>query len=227
MKRFLPLLCICVALSGCGSSAEPDKAQSAGTNSSTTDSTSAPITSLEKIDMSKWQYNADDNVYYQLNIPYCETPADENYDTLAVIVPAAYLNGEANEDGTYTCTLNIENSINGYTCETAPFVLPVETPGYAAQSEMTEYTSQKDYTDSGFVYVHIGCRGRDAGAPSGVTDMKAGIRYIRYNQSIIPGNTDRIFSFGMSGGGAQSSLLGSTGDSPLYEPYLGSIGAVS
>lgn len=76
------------------------------------------------------------------------------------------------------------------------------------------------YTDAGFVYVYAGCRGRDSGAPAGVTDLKAAIRYVRYTSDRIPGNTDRIFSFGMSGGGAQSALLGATGDSDLYTPYL-------
>ena len=38
--------------------------------------------------------------------------------------------------------------------------------------------------------------------------------------------TDRIFTFGMSGGGAQSTLLGVTGDSVLYNDYLEAIGAV-
>lgn len=37
---------------------------------------------------------------------------------------------------------------------------------------------------------------------------------------------DRIFTFGMSGGGAQSALVGATGDSELYAPYLEAIGAV-
>ncbi|MDY6307009.1 MAG: hypothetical protein SPL71_02975 [Oribacterium sp.] len=71
------------------------------------------------------------------------------------------------------------------------------------------------------------CRGRDAGAPAGVTDLKAAIRYIRYNSGNIAGNTDAIFSFGMSGGGAQSALLGVTGDSALYDDYLEAIGAVT
>lgn len=189
----------------------------------------AAETDLDKIDMSKWQYNADDDVYYQLGIPYCENPADENYDTLAVIVPAAYMIGTQNDDGTFTCIVNSGIEVNGYTAETAPFVVPVDTPGYAAQAEMSEYTSQKAFTDAGFVYVHIGCRGRDAGAPAGIVDLKAGIRYIRYNnkdEEVIPGDPERIFSFGMSGGGAQSALLGATGDSGLYEPYLESIGAV-
>ncbi len=40
--------------------------------------------SLEKIDMTKWQYNADDDVYYQTGISYCASPADEAYETLAL-----------------------------------------------------------------------------------------------------------------------------------------------
>jgi hypothetical protein len=91
---------------------------------------------------------------------------------------------------------------------------------------MTEYSSASDYTSAGFIYVHAGCRGRDAGAPAGVTDLKAAIRYIRYNAGNIAGDMDRIFTFGMSGGGAQSVLVGVTGDSDLYDDYLNAIGAV-
>ncbi|MGN1098448.1 MAG: subtype A tannase, partial [Clostridia bacterium] len=62
--------------------------------------------------------------------------------------------------------------------------------------------------------------------PAGVTDLKAAVRYVRYNSGIIPGSTEHIFTFGMSGGGAQSALMGATGDSELYTPYLEAIGAV-
>ena len=65
--------------------------------------------------------------------------------------------------------------------------------------------------------MEAGCRGRDAGAPAGVTDLKAAIRYLRYHGDELPGDTEQIFSFGMSGGGAQSALLGATGDSPLLD----------
>ena len=69
----------------------------------------------------------------------------------------------------------------------------------------TDYvTDSVSYTSAGFIYVAAGCRGRDAGAPAGVTDLKAAIRYIRYNDGVIPGDVDRIFSFGMSGGGARA-----------------------
>lgn len=105
-------------------------------------------------------------------------------------------------------------------------VFPINTPGYAAQKELNGYTDITDYTNAGFIYVHVGAQGRDASAPAGVTDFKAGIRYIRYNQGAIPGNTDAIFTFGMSGGGAQSAVLGASGDNALYDPYLDQIGAV-
>ena len=214
-KQMICLLMICaVLLSGC----------SAGPNSADTQKE----TEVSKVDMTKWQYNAENDVYWQVGIVYCSSPADKNYENLGIYVPGAYMTGTANSDGTYTCEINPSGTVGGFTSETAPIVIPVDTPGYAAMAAPTEYTSSTaSYTSAGFIYVHAGCRGRDAGAPAGVTDLKAAIRYIRYTKDTIPGSTDRIFTFGMSGGGAQSALLGATGDSELYTPYLDAIGAVS
>lgn len=184
------------------------------------------VTSLSKIDMSKWLYNSDDNVYYQTGIQYCEKPEDTSYETLAIFVPGDYFSAIDNGNGTYTCEINSNGTVNGYTAETAPVVMPIETPGYSAQAALTDYVSLTEYMDAGFVYVHAGCRGREAGAPAGVTDIKAAIRYLRYTNDTTPGDAEKIFVFGMSGGGAQSALVGATGDSELYEPYLKQIGAV-
>ncbi|MCM1167712.1 MAG: tannase [Lachnospiraceae bacterium] len=185
-------------------------------------------TNLDKIDMTKWQYNAENDVYWQCGIVYCETPADEKYENLGIYVPGAYMSATENGDGTYACEVNAAGTVNGFTAETAPIVIPVETPGYSAMSAPTGYSSNTaDYTNAGFVYLYAGCRGRDAGAPAGVADLKAAIRYFRYTSDILPGDTEKIFSFGMSGGGAQSALLGATGDSELYTSYLEQIGAVS
>lgn len=179
------------------------------------------------VDMSKWQYNADDGVYWQVGIVYCASPVDPAYETLGIFVPEAYMDGVDNGDGTYTCIVNSTGEQNGYTAATAPIVMPVETPGYAAMAAPTGYVSGVvSYTDAGFVYLYAGCRGRDAGAPAGVTDLKAAIRFYRSAAQLLPGDTGRIFTFGMSGGGAQSALLGASGDSALYAPYLAAIGAV-
>lgn len=184
-------------------------------------------TSLSTIDSTGWHYNAEDNVYYQIGIQYCAKPADPNYETLAVFVPGAYMTAEDNGDGTYTCSINDTATVGAYTAATAPIVMPINTPGYSAMAALTSYSSFTEYTDEGFVYVHAGCRGRDAGAPAGVTDLKAAVRYLRYTDDTIPGDVESIFTFGMSGGGAQSALMGSTGDSALYDAYLEEIGAIS
>lgn len=208
---------VCLMAAGCASGS--------GTTDADTQKTTAS-TGLSKLDMTQWQYNADDDVYYQLGIVYCETPADESYEQLAVFVPGAYMSATDNGDGTYTCELDTGASLNGYTADTAPIVMPINTPGYSAQSALTAYTSVTDYTSQGFVYVHAGCRGRDEGAPAGVTDLKAAIRYVRYCDDVIAGDAESIFVFGMSGGGAQAAIVGATGDSALYDPYLEAIGAV-
>lgn len=188
----------------------------------------AAVTGLSRIDSGKWNYNEEDNVYWQVGISYCENPASEEYETLGIFVPGDYMTASDNGDGTYTCEIDAGAAAGAYTAETAPIVIPVDTPGYSAMAAPADYVDEAaEYTDAGFIYVKAGCRGRDAGAPAGVTDLKAAIRYIRYNEGNIPGSTERIFSFGMSGGGAQSALLGATGDSELYAPYLEAIGAVS
>ncbi len=182
---------------------------------------------LSKIDMSAWNYNAEDDVYYQLNIQYVANPADAAYENLGIFVPAAYFNAADNGDGSYTLTINKNGKIGDFSVENAAFVMPIQTPGYSACDAPSAYTSAvKEFTDAGLIFIYAGARGREHGLPAGVTDFKAAIRYIRYNKDLLPGNTENYFTYGMSGGGAQSALLGATGDAPEYEKYLQSIGAV-
>lgn len=192
------------------------------------------------INNSKWNYDKNNNVYWQSGLWYCKKPQAYDYETLSIYVPGDYFNGIENGDGTYTCEINNENTVSGYTADTAPIVFPVNTPGYSAMMAKTEYESRqsKDYTDAGFIYVYAGMRGRqngenadgstyEGGAPWGVTDLKAAVKYYRYNSDALPGDTDAIFTFGHSGGGAQSSIMGATGDDESYLPYLNAIGAVN
>ena len=227
-RRIGLFLAAALVLSGCSNGAAGNGSTAALTEAETERAGETAVTSLPQIDSTKWQYNSDDKVYWQTGISYCENPADEDYETLGIFVPAAYMNAKENGDGTFTCEINSHATVQGYTADSAPIVIPVNTPGYSAMAAPTDYvTDSASYTNAGFIYVAAGCRGRDAGAPAGVTDLKAAIRYIRYNDGVIPGDVDRVFSFGMSGGGAQSALLGATGDSREYEPYLTAIGAVS
>ncbi len=176
----------------------------------------------------EWSYDKSSDTYYVVGIVYCSNPADKSYEQMGIYVPGAYMKASANSNGTYTCSVNSEATLNGFTAASAPVVIPVNTPGYKAMSPPTGFSSGvTSYTEKGFVYLYAGCRGKEASAPSAVTDLKAAIRYFRYlvAQGGVPGNIDRIFSFGHSGGGAQSAILGASGDSPLYNAYLEGLGA--
>lgn len=209
MKKIFIFAMACCLLVGCFPTAMADSAFSAA------------------LDMTKWQYNASDDVYWQVGIQYCSDPADLTYETLGVFVPGAYMNAIGNGDGTYTCSVSSDGEINGYTAETAPILFPVNTPGHKAQSAPTDYSKNAaTYTREGFIYVVAGCRGKDAGIPAGVTDLKAAIRYIRANLNVLPGCSERVVAYGHSGGGSQTAVLGASGDSALYLPYLDAIGAV-
>jgi hypothetical protein len=86
----------------------------------------------------------------------------------------------------------------------------------------------------GYIVAYPGIRGRtlkdSAGvnygkAPALIVDYKAAVRYLRFNDKVMPGDAEKIISNGTSAGGALSSLLGATGNSKDYEPYLKKIGA--
>ena len=65
------------------------------------------------------------------------------------------------------------------------------------------------------------------GAYLSAVDNKAAVRYLRYNAAGLPGDAERVFVFGHSGGGAQSAVMGASGDSALYTPYLEALGAAT
>ncbi len=188
-------------------------------------STTITVNSAETLE---WKYDSSSDTYYITGIVYCDNPADESYEQMGIYVPGAYMNATSNGGSTYTCTINDSGKKNGFTSSTAPIVIPVNTAGYKAMSPPTGFSSKvTNYTEKGFIYLFAGCRGKDSAAPSAITDLKSAIKYFRYlsAQGAVPGNTDRIFSFGHSGGGAQSAILGSCGNSALYNDYLSALGA--
>ena len=188
-------------------------------------------------DNAAWQYDEANDIYWQVGVVYVANPASLDYETLGIYVPGAYLEASDNGDGTYTASVKSDAQVGQFTAATAPYVLPVNTPGFNASQAPTWLADGiANYTQAGMIYLQPGIRGRDnttdsqgqevvGGAPWGVTDLKAAIRYVRYNKDVLPGDTDKIVSFGHSGGGAQSAILGASGDSTLYNPYLEALGA--
>lgn len=87
---------------------------------------------------------------------------------------------------------------------------------------------------AGYVVVSTGTRSRGAEAvdgqlvgkaPAAVVDAKAAIRYLRLNDTGIPGSAERVVISGTSGGGALSAAVAASGNSAEYYPYLAEIGA--
>lgn len=233
-------------LTGCATTSPTSETGTTSEGTTETSAETATDTSNEAVPVGSlafnnaaWNYDADNDVYWQIGVQYVTNPETTEYETLGIYVPGVYLTATANGDGTYTATPNAAGTLNGFTAQTAPLVFPVNTPGYSAQAAPTAYSydSVASYLQAGFIYVHAGMRGRDngydasgalsysGGAPWGVTDLKAAVRYVRYNASVLPGNPESVFVFGMSGGGAQSSIIGASGDSELYFPYLEALGA--
>lgn len=173
-------------------------------------------------------YRAYENVPYVANPVYAwENGELVNYQVMNIYIPTEYFEGK---------------SINGYTSETAPIYFINGVGGYMpAKPIVLNPTNTDDRTKSmllalskGFIVVSPGARGRTlqdqsgryiGKAPAVIVDLKAAVRYLRYNDSRMPGDAEKIIPTGVSAGGAVTSLLGATGNHPDYEPYLEEIGA--
>ena len=182
---------------------------------------------------SNWDFDSTNGVYYQIGLKYCTNIVNIDYQTMAIYVPKEFLSCNENGDK-YKCDINKSGKKGWFSASNAPIVFPVETPGYSAMKAPTSYKYEtvSAYVTKGIIFAYAGCRGRyeggetfPAGAPLGVTDLKTAIRYLRYNKNFIPGDTGKIYTFGFSGGGAQSCLMGVTGNSELYTKYLENNGA--
>ena len=184
-------------------------------------------------DKSKWEFDSANGVYYQIGVVYCEKAVDTTYQSMGIYIPKEYLTCTQSENK-YTCEINTSGKKGYFTAANAPIVFPVDTPGYSAMKAPTSYSYEKvsKFLEKGIIYAYAGCRGKysggetySAGAPWAVTDLKSAIRFLRYNQKLIPGDMNKMYSFGMSGGGAQSCLMGVTGNNELFNDYLNENGA--
>lgn len=165
-------------------------------------------------------------------VVYVTKPVDPAVQTLRLFVPEAYFMGE---------------SVNDYTSNSAPILLPNAVGGYLAAEPLyfdrVENDLVKDNQSllaealiNGCVVAAVGVRGRDSKnphglpigkAPAALVDLKAAVRFLRANQAVIPGNCERIIANGTSAGGALAALLGASGNHPYFEPFLIELGAAT
>ncbi|MCC8357337.1 MAG: alpha/beta hydrolase [Oscillospiraceae bacterium] len=192
--------------------------------------------------------------YYALEgIVYVANPVDEEYESLNIYVPAAYFEGGSiNGYTAETAPIMFVVNVGGYagsiaatlgngsgvepaslsaSSDEASGETDVSTPGL---SEVSDDDVGSYSVQMGYVVVTVGCRGRDTTNEdgsyngkgfAGLVDLKAAIRYLRYNSENLCGDTEKIIAVGHSAGGALVTLLGTTGNSEDYESYLQELGA--
>lgn len=176
------------------------------------------------------------------HIPYVASPVDPEYQSLDVLVPVS-VDGVPVDASGAPILFNI--TVGGYLSASnlnehrgmppRPAHLPPrrgESPHKAIVGMRTRRLEMA--LVCGYVVVTPGARGREiraadgsypGKAPAAIVDLKAAVRYLRHNRGHMPGNPDWIVTSGCSAGGALSALLGTSGNSDLYAPWLARIGA--
>ena len=176
-----------------------------------------------------WKYLEEHHCYLWERAAYCRNPEVPAEQCMNIYVPEHFLteNGELTE----------EIDENRFNARTVPVIFENGLAGYheAEPFKLDDFRSAgKDFLSAGFVYVSCGCRGRSSEnidkkrcgkSPHSLVDLKAGIRFLRHFESVIPGDMEKIVSVGISAGGAMSTLLGATGNSRDYEEELKRAGA--
>ncbi|WP_306210472.1 subtype B tannase [Actinoplanes sp. RD1] len=181
-------------------------------------------------------------------VPYVAAPVDVRYQSLNISVPVK-IDGRAVDArqapilfatavaGYLPSSVADATGIGGGATSSPPPGTddPGETPEPAPEQPREVSTAELALA-AGYVVVEPGARGRtlvdEAGvhhgtAPAAIVDLKAAVRYLRANKGRVPGDPDRIVATGAGAGGGLSALLGASGDSPLYEPYLRRLGAAA
>jgi len=185
-------------------------------------------------------------------IVYVAHPVDTTYQVLNIYVPEEYFAGKSR--GGYsaaTAPLFFPNQIGGYmpglpaTALTQARAGGMGGPGGPGGGGQpggpgpggpggNQPSAVVMALAKGYVVASAGARGRTsqnaAGtytgkAPAAIVDLKAAVRYLRFNDARMPGNAAKIISNGTSAGGALSALLGATGNQAAYAPYLQALGA--
>lgn len=157
-------------------------------------------------------YKAYEGLFYVTNVE------DSVYQTLNIYIPE-----NARTDSVGNTPVFIRTYIGGYMPAKAKSPSPSDAtgrallegyivcvPGSRGLSSTTERNGETIYNGV---------------APAALLDLKAAIRYLRHNATVIKADGERIVIDGTSAGGAMASLVGATGNADIYQPYLKRMGA--
>ena len=185
------------------------------------------------------------------NIVYVKSPVDVNYQSMNIYVPEQYFSWEEiNGFSLETAPIFFPNKVWGYmsarpetlwddSADFNNFLENIQSSWEQPHWMMGDFWRNKISVSlyalkDGYIVASAWARGRNLQsddwkyiwkAPAWIIDLKAAIRYLKYNDSLIPWDSNRIISNWTSAGWAMSALLGATANHPDYEPYLEAIWA--
>ena len=155
------------------------------------------------------------------NIVYVKYPVDSSFQKMNIYIPEEYFNNQ---------------TIDGFNSESAPIFFPNQIGGYMPSkpgkaiinSKPDSITTIAYALSKGYVVASAGARGRTQPQGRGTAmllDQKSAIRFLKFNDKVIPGNANKIIANGTSAGGAIATLLGATGNSTDFQEDLDVLGA--
>ena len=160
------------------------------------------------------------------NIIYVAKPVSAHYQSMNIFIPQQYFEGrKSGKFDAASAPIFLPNGVGGY------------MPGEADEVKIDASGKPNAIATAlsrGYVVAAPAARGRTlkgatgdyiGKAPAAIVDLKAAVRYLKFNDAAMPGDANRIVSNGTSAGGALSALLGASGDEAAYEPYLQELGA--
>ena len=137
------------------------------------------------------------------NIIYVAKPVSAHYQSMNIFIPQQYFEGrKSGKFDAASAPIFLPNGVGGY------------MPGEAGEVKID--TSGKPNAiatalSRGYVVAAPAARGRtlkDANgdyigkAPAAIVDLKAAVRYLKFNDAAMPGDANKIISNGTSAGGA-------------------------
>lgn len=217
IKLYLPLLLAAVAMSGSISPATAKKARASKSVAKSTKVANPLEFNPDNFTMEYLVMPAGDTVRYRAykDIYYVSHIEDPTYQTLNIFVPDHQRND---------APMFLRTYVGGYMASKASDPRADDASGRALHEGFT-LCIPGSRGNGAVVKNTFGHKTYTGIVPNGLLDLKAAVRYLRFNDSRIPGNAEKIITDGTSAGGAMSALLGSTGNAYAYEHLLKAMGA--
>ncbi len=250
MKRTLLGTCVLMALAACGS--DNNSSASTSSTSTTTSTTTTTTTATAGAYDSALAFDKSNYSTINVTIDGVKTAVRWYKEVCYVGKPTTAAATQTGLMGTTTISntacgyqsMNIFVPESVAADQTAAIYFAVNNAGWMSSYITASVTDGATFDSSasnvgaalkaGYVYIDVATRGRGmtaadgsypGKAPAAVVDAKAAVRYLRLNDSVMPGNANHIVVNGTSGGGGLSSILGASGNSTDYLSYLAAVGA--